>query len=183
MAQRKTKQLTDRETAFIELYCRSWKGSASARAVGISQKNSAVWAYKTLKKEYIQEAISARLRQLRMETEEIYARLSEQARIDLSEMLEFYDVPILDKDGEHIGSRQSIRVKPEAFERFGHLFKSISPTSSGDFKVELHDAQRALELLGKTYSLFVDKDKEGNPIQPVVNVYIPQNNRDDHDSA
>jgi hypothetical protein len=176
----KTKSLSKREIAFIEFYCRSWKGAASARAAGISQKNSAQWAYETLKKPYIQETINARLMQLRMGTEEIYARLSEQARTDLSELLEFYDVPILDKEGEHVGDRQAIRVKPEAFERFGHLFKSITPTSSGDFKVELHDAQRALELLGRTYSLFVDKDKEGNPIQPVVNVYIPRNERDGH---
>jgi hypothetical protein len=174
----KKKGLTDRERAFIELYCRSWKGKASARAVGITEKNSSNWAYETLKKPYIQEAIDARLSQLRMGTEEIYARLSEQARVDLSELLEFYDVPILDKEGEHIGDRQAIRIKPEAFERFGHLFKAITPTATGDFKVELHDAQRALELLGKTYSLFADRDKDGNPIQPVVNVYIPRNERD-----
>jgi hypothetical protein len=176
MAPRKTP--TKREAAFIELYIRSWKGAASARSVGISQKNSGNWAYETLKKPYIQEAINQRLKEIRMGTDEIYARLSEQARADLSELLEFYDVPILDKDGNHIGDRQSIRVKQNAFERFGYLFKSISPTSGGDFKVELHDAQRALELLGKTYSLFVDRDDQGKPIQPVVNVYIPANNRE-----
>ena len=173
------KELSNREIAFLELYCRSWKGAASARAAGISEKNSKQWAYETLTKPYIQEAITARLKQLRMETEEIYARLSEQARADLSELLEFYDVPIMDKEGQVVGSRQSIRVKPEAFERFGHLFKSITPTASGEFKVELHNAQTALELLGKTYSLFVDRDDKGNPIQPVVNVYIPKNSRDE----
>lgn len=172
------KGLTQREIAFIEFYCRSWKGAASARTAGISLKNSAQWAYETLRKPYIQEAINQRLKDLRMGTDEIYARLSEQARIDLSELIEFYNVPILDKDGDHIGDRQSVRVKPEAFERFGHLFKSISPTSTGDYKVELHDAQRALELLGKTYSLFADRDEQGNVIKPAVNVYIPDNKRE-----
>jgi hypothetical protein len=172
------KGLSKREIAFIELYCRSWKGAASARAAGISQKNSRQWAYETLAKPYIQEAVNQRLKQLRMDTDEIYARLSEQARIDLSELIEFYNVPILDKEGEHIGDRQAVRIKSEAFERYGYLFKSITPTSSGDFKVELYDAQRALELLGKTYSLFVDRDEQGKPIQPVVNVYIPKNDRD-----
>lgn len=176
MAPRKSP--TKRESAFIELYVRSWKGAASARAVGISQRNSRQWAYETLTKPYIQEAIQERLKSLRMGTEEIYARLSEQARMDLSELIEFYDVPIIDKDGNHVGDRQAIRIKQEAFERFGHLIKSISPTSTGDFKVELYSSQTALELMGKTYSLFMDRDKEGNPVQPVVNVYIPTNNRD-----
>jgi hypothetical protein len=79
--------------------------------------------------------------------------------VDLSEIVEFYDVPILDKEGNHVGDRQSVRVKPEAFERFGYLIKSISPTASGDFKVELYSAQTALELMGKTYSLFIDRDE------------------------
>ncbi len=179
----KKKKLSKREAAFIELYARCWKGAASARAVGISQKNSRQWAYETLAKPYIQEAVEERLASLRMRTNEIYARLSEQSRVDLSEIVEFYDVPILDKDGEFVGTRQSIRVKPEAFDKYGHLIKSIAPTSNGDFKVELYSAQTALELMGKTYSLFVDRDEKGKPIQPaIVNVYIPKNNRQDDDS-
>ncbi len=180
----KKKKLSKREIAFIELYTRCWKGAASARAVGISQKNSRQWAYETLTKSYIQEAIAERLTALRMETNEIYARLSEQARADLSELIEFYNVPVLDKDGKHVGDRQSVRVKPDAFEKFGHLIKSISPTSNGDFKIELYSGQIALELMGKTYSLFVDRDEKGKPIQPaIVNVYIPKNNRQDDDGS
>jgi hypothetical protein len=166
----KRKSPTKREQAFIELYVRSWKGAASARAVGISQKNARQWAYETLTKPYIQEAIQERLKALRIGTEEIYARLSEQSRADLSELIEFYDVPVLDREGKLVGNRQSVRVKPEMFERYGYLIKSIVPTSTGDFKVELYNAQTALELMGKTYSLFIDRDDKGKPLQPTITV-------------
>lgn len=174
----KKKELTKKETVFVEEYIRCWNGAASARAAGYSTRTAREQAYDLLAKPHIKAAIEERLNEVRMSTNEFYARLSEMARANLADFVEFYDVPILDKDGQHIGDRQAVRIRKDAFERYGHLIKSITPTSNGDIKVELYSAQTALELTGKTYSAFVDRDKEGNPIQPIVNVYIPGNNRD-----
>lgn len=162
MAKKKT--LSDKEIIFIEHYIRCWKGAPSARAAGISEKNAANWASLTLMKPYIQEAIEERLKDIRMKTGEIYARLSEQARADLSEFVEFYDAPVLDKTGTHVGFKQAIKIKPDTFEKHGHLIKSIAPASNGDFRIELHNSQAALELMGKSYSLFTEKDDDGNPL-------------------
>jgi len=175
---KKKKKLTNKETLFREEYIRCWNAAASARAAGYSTKTARQIGQNLLSKVYIQEAIEERLREIRMTTNEIYARLTSQARADISELVEFYNVPVLDKDGNNLGDRQSIRIVPTAFERFGHQIKSISPTSNGDFKVEVYSAQTALELMGKTYSLFADRDDKGNVIQPVVNVYILKNDRD-----
>ena len=92
-------------------------------------------------------------------------------------MTDLYYVPILDKRRKVVGKKQMVRLKPEVFKRYGHLVKSITPTSNEGFKIELYSAKEALELIGKYYSLFIDKDKEGNPIHPIVNVYIPNNDR------
>lgn len=172
------KKLTKKQRIFVEEYIRCWNGAASARAAGYSAKTAREMAYDLLTIPHIKDAIETRLAEIRMSTNEFYARLSEQARANIAEFIELYTVPILDKDGDHIGDRQAVRIKDEALQRYGHLIKSITPTSNGDIKIELHDAQRALELTGKTYSLFVDKDDKGNPIRPVVNVYIPRNERD-----
>lgn len=177
----KNKKLTKKETVFVEEYIRCWNGAAAARAAGYSAKVAKQIAYENLTKPYLQDAIEKRLGEIRMSINEFYARLSEQARANIADFIEFYNVPVLDKDGKHVGERQSVRVKQYAFERYGHLIKSITPTSNGDFKVELYSAQVALELTGKTHNAFVDRDKEGNPIQPVVNVYLPKNDRDHND--
>jgi len=173
----KQKVPNKKEKTFIENYIRTWNGAWSAREAGYSAKNARQTAHELITKPYIQAFIDGRLKEIRMKTNEIYARLSEQARADISEFIEFVDVPVIDKEGKHVGERQSIRIRQEAFEKMGHLIKSISPTSGGDFKVELYSAQQALELMGKTYSIFAERDEKGNIIQPVVNVYIPDNKR------
>lgn len=178
MATKKKKKLTNREILFREEYIRCWNAAASARAAGYSAKTAREIGYKLLTKVHIQEAIEERLAQIRMTTNEIYARLTAQASASLANMIEPYAIPILDRDHKKVGERQSIRLKDEALEKYGHLIKSISPTANGDFKVELYSAQTALELMGKTYSLFADRDDKGNVIQPAVNVYIPKNDRD-----
>ena len=175
----KEKKLTKKEMIFVEEYIRCWNGAAAARSAGYSANAAKQIAYENLTKPYLQAAIEKRLTEIRMSLNEFYARLSEQARANIADFIEFYDVPVLDRDGKHVGERQSVRVKQDTFERYGHLVKSIAPTANGDFKVELYSAQTALELTGKTHSAFVDRDKEGNPIQPIVNVYIPKNDRDD----
>ena len=49
-------------------------------------------------------------------------------------------------------------LDPEKLAEFGHLIKSVSNTSHG-LTVTLHDAQKALELIGRHYALFTDKLK------------------------
>lgn len=174
----KKRKLTIKELRFIEEYIRCWNGAKAARLAGYSEKSAYDTAYENLRKPEILEQIDERLAALRMQTNEIYGRLSQQARVDMSEMIEFYDMPVIDKEGKNLGTRQAVRMKEGALEKYGHLIKAVVPTSYGDYKIELHNSQTALELMGKTWSLFVDKDEKGKPIQPVVNVYIPKNDRD-----
>lgn len=172
------KKLTKREVLFIESYIRCFNAAAAAREAGYSKKTAKQIGYELLTKPYLKDAVNKRLKEIRMETDEIYARLTAQAQANLSDIVEPYEVPIIDKEGSEIGSRQEFRVKEGAFEKYGFLIKSIVPTSSGAYRIELYSAQTALELMGKTYSLFVDRDEKGKPLQPIVNIYIPQNDRD-----
>ena len=171
------KPLTAKEEAFCRNYVISWNGSQAARDAGYSKKTARFIASQNLTKLNIRARIKELMAEKLMEQEEVLARLADMARSNMAELVELYDEPIVDKRGKQIGYRQVPRLIPEMFQRYGHLIKSIKPAATGGYSVELYSAKEALDMIGKYYSLFIDKDKEGNPIQPVVNVYMPDNNR------
>lgn len=148
--------LTTKEKVFCLEYVQHWNGTRAAIQAGYSKKTARSVAHENLTKPYIKAEIQRVLSQKAMMAEEVLARLAAEASANMAELVEFYDVPILDKDGKHIGDKQSVRMKPEAFEKYGYLIKSINPTVSGDLKFELYDAQKAKELIGKHLGLFRD---------------------------
>lgn len=153
---KKGKTLTDMQARFCLLYVQYWNATRAARDAGYSEKTAGEIGYENLKKPEIQAEIQRVMEEVAMGAEEVLARLTAEARANLAELVEPYDVPVLDKTGEYVGTRQSFRLKPKAFEQYGHLIKSIAPTRSGDFKFELHDSQKAKELIGRHRNMFKD---------------------------
>jgi Phage terminase, small subunit len=160
----KGKTLTDREDAFCRAYVVNWNGTRAAIEAGYSKKTARKIASQNLSKLDIRARIKELMKDKLMEQEEVMARLADMARTNMAELTELYDVPILDKEGTYMGDRQMVRLKPETFEQYGHLIKSITPASAGGFKIEVYSAKEALELIGKHHNLFTEKDDEGNPI-------------------
>lgn len=151
---RKGKDLTTMQSRFCLFYVQYWNATRAAEDAGYSKKTARQIGHNLLTKVYIQAEIQRIMNEVAMSAQEVLARLTAEARANLAEIVEPYDVPILDKEGYHVGDRQSFRIKPDAFEKFGYLIKSISPTSGGDFKFELHDAQKAKELIGRHRNMF-----------------------------
>jgi len=166
----KGQDLTNKEEAFCQAYIVSWNGTRAAIDAGYSKKTATatVTASKNLLKANIRDRIKELMKEKLMAQEEVLARLSDMARANMAELTELSDEPVLDKEGNHIGDRQVARLKPEMFERYGHLIKSITPASGGGYKVEVYSAKEALELIGKHHSLFIDRDDKGKPIQPTI---------------
>lgn len=150
----KVKKLTNKEKVFCLEYVTHWNGTKAAIDAGYSKNSAKEIAYENLTKPHIQAEIQRVLDQKALTVQEILGRLSDQGRANLAELVEFYDVPVLDKDGKKAGERQSVRMKPEAFEKYGYLIKSITPTTAGDFKIELHDSVKAMELIGRHRNMF-----------------------------
>jgi phage terminase small subunit len=148
------KTLTDKEQVFCLHYVQSWNATRAAIEAGYSKKTAAVIGSENLRKPKIQAEIQRVMDQVAMSAQEVLARFSAEGRVSMADLVEPYDIPILDKEGMLVGHRQSFRVKQGAFEKYGHLIKSISPTSAGDFKVELHDSQKARELIGRHRNMF-----------------------------
>lgn len=183
----KGKTLTEKEEAFCNAYVISWNATQAALIAGYSKKNASSIGYQNSKKLQIRERIAELMKEKVMDRDEVLARLADQARGS------HYPFIRVDDDGFVYFDFSD----PEALQHL-HLIKKIKTKRQrlvrgrgedqeeweGEWvEVELHDSQKALELIGKHHSLFIDRDKEGNPIQPIVNVYVPENNREDTDAG
>ncbi len=93
----------------------------------------------------IQRIIRQRLEQRVMGQDEVLDRLSAQARADYTEFL------VVEPDG-------TLRLDFEAMKAAGklHLLQEVT-YGAGTTTAKFQNVQRALELLGKHYSLFVER--------------------------
>lgn len=151
-------KLTNKQFVFVQEYLRCFNATEAARRAGYRGKAGAlaVIGWENLRKPYIAAVIKAELEQKAMGAEEVLMRLAEQARGTVED---FYTA----EDG---GYRLDLTKAREAGKM--HLVKAITPTAVG-VKLELHDAQAALALIGKHLKLFTDvhevTGKDGGPIK------------------
>lgn len=137
---------TDKERLFVEMYF-VWNlnGTKAAIAAKYSKKSARQIASENLSKPYIRAEIDRRLKLLAMGADEVLARLAQQGRGDM---------------------RDFIGLTPTQLAKHpdGNLIKKIEHTIEGTgesreekIKVELYDAQAALNLIGRHHKLFTDK--------------------------
>jgi phage terminase small subunit len=187
--QSKDQKLTDKEQAFCREYVISWNGTRAAIDAGYSKKTAAVIAWENLRKPKIQAYIKELMTEKIMAQDEVLARLASHARGTHEHFIRITDDGFVEFDFSDPESQKYLHlIKKIKTKRQRQITAEKKDKASETWEhewveVELHDPQKALELIGKHYSLFVDKDKNGNPIQPIVNVYIPKNNRDEDPDA
>lgn len=124
---------------FIEEYLKCWNASEAARRAGYSERSAGCQGHRMLESPEVQEAIQQRLDELAMSTNEVLARLTEQARADIGQFVKLVDGQLI------------VDIPPDKT----HLIKAIY-YQSGKIKVELHDVQNALQLVGKARAMFTD---------------------------
>ncbi|NIM53575.1 MAG: hypothetical protein GTO15_03050 [Pseudomonas stutzeri] len=144
--------LTKKRRAWIEEYFRCWNATEAARRVGYKHPNTQ--GPRLLLDVGIQEVIQARLDELKMSADEVLTRLSDQARFDPG--------PFVIRHPEHEGD---LIIDWEALVRaqLTHLVKAVYLTKYGT-RIEFHDQQRALELIGKHHGLFVERQEIGGDL-------------------
>ncbi len=178
----KVKALTDKEVAFCREYVIDWNATRAAIDSGYSKRSAKEIGYENLTKPHIKASIESLLKEKVMDRDEVLARLADHARgshyhfirVDADGFIYFdFSDPEAQK---HLHLIKKIKTKRN---RLIHGKGEDAQEWEGEWvEVELHDPQKALELIGKHYSLFVDRDDKGEVIQPIVNVYIPKNDRD-----
>lgn len=134
--------ITRKRRVFIEEYLKCWNATKAAEAAGYkfpTRQGSRLLTFVEVKEE-----IQRRLDEKVMSADEALARLSDQARLDVG--LFVYE----DDDHElHVNWGDLVEAE------LTHLVKAIYLTKYGT-RIEFHDPQRALELIGKHHRLFSD---------------------------
>jgi phage terminase small subunit len=128
---------------FILEYVKDWNATRAAKAAGYSKKTAYSIGNENLRKPEIKAEIDKRLTEMTMSAAEVLKRLSDMARADMSDYVDI-------KDG-----KTTLNLAKAKEDGKLHLIKSISPTAHG-LRVDLHDAQTALEKIGKYHKLFTE---------------------------
>ena len=120
-------KLTAKEAKFIEEYLIDLNASAAARRAGYSERSAGEFGYRLLKKVEIQTALTKR-------REKLSERVGASPEWVLQSLLKvanrcMQEEPVLDREG----------------------------TPTGEFQFKEAGANKALELIGKTYGMFIDK--------------------------
>lgn len=174
----KGKTLTEKEEEFCQEYVICFNKTLAAINAHYSKRSAGQIGHENMKKHEIRARIEELLKEKVMSRDEVLARLAEQARATL------YPFVRVDTDGFVYFNF----ADPEALKHL-HLIKKIKTkrnrqvtvTKKGEspeiwegewVEVELHDPQKALELVGKHHSLFIDRDDKGKPLVPSVKAYV-----------
>lgn len=141
---------------FLEYYLGESNGNATdaARRAGYAEPD--VQGPRLLGNVGIETAINARLDEAALKTNEILARLADQATASIDEFL------TIGKDGDYRLDLKKARERGKL-----HLVKSLKPNKYG-IGIELHDAQAALVHLGKYRKLFTEKVEHSGSIETVI---------------
>lgn len=159
-------KLTPRQERFVEEYSIRPVGADAARKAGYSVATAANQAYELLRMPKIRAAIDKRCAELSMGKGEILRRLTLHAQGSIA--------PFLSTDGR---GRIYIDLNSDEVQEHLHLIKGIKQTehlvrdpddpenfiTETKTEVVLHDAQGALEKLGKANRLFVNVAEVSGP--------------------
>ena len=152
-----TPTLTAKQRAFVLEYPKDFNATQAAIRAGYSVKSATLIGHENIRKPNIKDAIEYEFKQRALSLDEILARLEEQATASIANFL------VINPDGDRMA------FDPEFVRQNGHLIKSIRAKTAvkysekGDqfeytsLELTLHDAQRALELLGKHHQAFTDR--------------------------
>jgi phage terminase small subunit len=155
--------LSAKQKVFVEAYLRLWNATKAAKEARYAHPGQQ--GHRLLKNVEIQEAIQARIEELKLSADEVLLRLGEQARAEYSVYVEI-------RDGQAF-------VDLEAMKRDGkmHLIKGIKETKYGQ-QIEFYDAQTALVNVGRHHALFTDKTDSRISVDGPI-VFLPDTPKSD----
>jgi phage terminase small subunit len=143
-------KLTAKQSKFVSEYLICFNATRAAIAAGYSKKTARSMGSQLLTHINIQAELQRGFEAQGMQPAEILARLADQARGDIGDLID--------------ESTMTVNWRKALQEGKTHLVKKVKQTiiTTDDqqteiLELELYDAQRALVNLGRTYALFADK--------------------------
>lgn len=162
-----------RKKFFVKFYTGRHFLNAGRSAVAAGYKSPTTGS-RLLKDPLVVKAIARRLQSFAAPSEEVLARLSHMARGSIEPFLKLnnfgeVELDLSSKAAQHnLGLIKKIKQKKTVTRD-----DETGATETDIFtEIELHDAKDANVQLAKAYGMFTEKDKEGNPLQPLYKVYV-----------
>lgn len=143
--------LRAKQQAFINEYLIDFNATQAAIRAGYSKKTAGNTGWENLKKPEIAEAIEKRISEQCMTADEVLMRLAEQARADIGEFIS--DEGEIDIEAMKAAGATRLLRKVRHTTR-GGVSKDGAEWEVQTVEVDLHNAQTALELIGKYHRLF-----------------------------
>lgn len=176
--------LTALEAGFVIAYCgeANSNGTKAVQLAGYGGPNQTraslqVAASRLLQKPKVRKAILARWEALSAPSEEIMKRMTDDARLDISDLIQIMDVEYEEETpaGPVKRTRKvaKLNLTAENLAQYGPLIKEIEtdPATQAVVKVKLNDSQSARRDLARIRRLFSDS--------PIVNIFQLQEMPDD----
>jgi phage terminase small subunit len=161
--EKKPRGMSNKIRRFIEAYLETWNATDAARAAQYSWPEKQ--GQRLLTRPYVQAAISEALAACAMPANEVLARVSQHARVNIAMFLTKVDY--IDPRTDLPKTR--VEINWENLETYGYLVKSLSWTKAGDPVITLVDSQRALELIGKHQGMFKEQVEHSGSLEVDVN--------------
>lgn len=161
--------LSAKQQAFIHEYLLDFNATRAAERAGYRGNDNtlAVTGHDLIRNPKIAEAIQKRLQEKAMSADEVLMRLAEQARGDMG--------GYLSDDGEIDIAAMKAAKQTHLLRKVKRTVRTGESESGGTWaetrvEVELHDAQSALNLIGRHHKLFTDKIEHDVHAQMAVKV-------------
>lgn len=153
MSDRIMSGLTNKQKLFVEEYLIDFNATRAAQRAGYGGDDNALAAAgsRLLRNVKIAEKVSVRLQESAMSADEVIQRLAEQARASIGDFIA-------------VNEKGNFIIDWKAAKGRTHLIKSIKHTTHG-VRIELHDAQAALDKLAKVHGLYIDKTEQSGQVE------------------
>lgn len=150
-------RLTGKQQVWVNAYLTCLNATEAARRAQYKGSDNVlgVVGHDNLRNPKIRAHLDYHFRQQAMSREEVLVRLTEQGRSDLVDLTNEQGVPDWEK-ARQAGKTHLVK-KIKRKEVTIHRGKSSVTTITTE--IELHDPQRALDMLGKYHELFINKIK------------------------
>jgi hypothetical protein len=136
--------LTEKQQVWLSEYLQCWNGAEAARRAGYASPYQS--AHDNITNPKIKQEIHKRLSLKAMTADEVLTRLADQARFSFDD---FFDI-------DPTTGRPQLNLNKARERGKLHLIKRYWVDKNGHERVEFHDSQRALEMVGRAHLLFKD---------------------------
>jgi len=144
-------KLNTRHHIFAGEYIKDLSISQTAKRMSASTKTIRKWLAEPQVLTLIEEAMARRASRLHMSQDEIVTELSSIARVKVTDLLSFTK--------RKISMKSSDEISDEVKAAISSIEEVVTKYGGSQLKVRFHDKKGALELLGRHYGMFLDRQQ------------------------